>query len=346
MSNGNGAPQPQPGAATAPGAPGRDRDKMFDPIGTVQAPMDRRFYGKYRGTVVTNIDPDITAPPGRVLVWVDHIPGAFPNWAMPCVPYAGLNVGFWAIPPTGASVWVEFEGGDPARPVWSGCFWQVTDFLLPRTKNPIAPAMAKIFKTDTTTLVINDTPGVGGLSLDVSPPAVTVPVSLEINSLGVKLTCATCTITITPSVSIELAVGATKVQLTPASQSVTTTSASIKAANTSVQSVTDITGNVTIKGNTTNQGPFAVQGASSLTGNVSVTGATSMTGDVSVTGNSSFTGNASVTGNTSLTGATTLSGATTAAGGVTVGGAVTVGGTVTAPAMVGVLNGTVIPPPV
>jgi uncharacterized protein involved in type VI secretion and phage assembly len=45
------------------------------------------------------------------------------NWAMPCVPYAGNGVGFFAIPPEGANVWVEFEGGDPSRPIWTGCFW-------------------------------------------------------------------------------------------------------------------------------------------------------------------------------------------------------------------------------
>ena len=27
------------------------------------------------------------------------------------------------IPPVGANVWVEFEGGDPDYPIWSGCFW-------------------------------------------------------------------------------------------------------------------------------------------------------------------------------------------------------------------------------
>ena len=42
---------------------------------------------------------------------------------MPCAPFAGSGVGFFALPPVGANVWVEFEGGDPDYPIWSGCFW-------------------------------------------------------------------------------------------------------------------------------------------------------------------------------------------------------------------------------
>jgi len=39
------------------------------------------------------------------------------------VPYAGPDVGFFAIPPVDASVWVEFENGERDRPIWTGCFW-------------------------------------------------------------------------------------------------------------------------------------------------------------------------------------------------------------------------------
>jgi len=33
------------------------------------------------------------------------------------------GVGLFFLPPKGANVWVEFEGGDPDYPIWSGCFW-------------------------------------------------------------------------------------------------------------------------------------------------------------------------------------------------------------------------------
>ena len=45
------------------------------------------------------------------------------GWALPCVPFAGPGVGFLALPPVEANVWVEFEAGDPDYPIWSGCFW-------------------------------------------------------------------------------------------------------------------------------------------------------------------------------------------------------------------------------
>ena len=45
------------------------------------------------------------------------------GWALPAVPYAGDGVGFFMIPPIGASVWIEFEHGDPDYPIWTGCFW-------------------------------------------------------------------------------------------------------------------------------------------------------------------------------------------------------------------------------
>lgn len=78
------------------------------------------FFGKYRGKVVDNDDP---ARQGRLKVSVPAVLGTLNLWAMPCVPYAGPQVGFYCLPPVGAGVWVEFEGGDPSYPVWVGCFW-------------------------------------------------------------------------------------------------------------------------------------------------------------------------------------------------------------------------------
>jgi uncharacterized protein involved in type VI secretion and phage assembly len=78
------------------------------------------FYGKYRGTVSQNVDPQEL---GRVQVVVPDVTIEPLGWAMPCTPYAGPGVGLYAIPPVGASVWVEFERGDPEYPIWSGCFW-------------------------------------------------------------------------------------------------------------------------------------------------------------------------------------------------------------------------------
>ena len=59
------------------------------------------FFGKYRGRVIDNADPLII---GRVKALVPAISDMDLNWAMPCAPYAGPKVGFYAIPPADANV--------------------------------------------------------------------------------------------------------------------------------------------------------------------------------------------------------------------------------------------------
>lgn len=134
------------------------------------------FLSKYRGTVVNNIDP---MQLGRIQISVPSVLGeGRMSWAMPCVPYAGPGVGFFAIPPTGANVWVEFEGGDIDYPIWSGCFWGVGEV-------PAMPAIAemKILKTDIGTITINDLPGVGGIIIET-----TTGMKIEIGALGIEIT--------------------------------------------------------------------------------------------------------------------------------------------------------------
>ena len=80
-----------------------------------------QFFGKYRGRVENNIDPLML---GRVQVSAPAVLGdGSLSWALPCTPYAGSGVGLFAVPPVGANVWVEFEGGDPSYPIWTGCLW-------------------------------------------------------------------------------------------------------------------------------------------------------------------------------------------------------------------------------
>jgi hypothetical protein len=80
----------------------------------------QRFYGKYRGTVENNVDP---LRLGRILASVPSVSSvALLNWAMPCTPFPAGTPSL-SVPPLGASIWIEFEAGDPNYPVWSGCFW-------------------------------------------------------------------------------------------------------------------------------------------------------------------------------------------------------------------------------
>src|SRR6185295_16483516 len=79
------------------------------------------FYGKFRGKVTENRDPLML---GRLRVKAPDVYGEEESgWALPASPYAGNGVGLFLIPPTDASVWVEFEHGDPHYPIWAGCFW-------------------------------------------------------------------------------------------------------------------------------------------------------------------------------------------------------------------------------
>jgi hypothetical protein len=97
-----------------------------------------RFYGKYRGLVIENIDPEQI---GRVLVQVPDVLGELPSsWAMPCVPAAGIQAGCFIVPPIGSQVWVEFEQGDPDYPIWTGGFWGlVADVPIFATAPPALP---------------------------------------------------------------------------------------------------------------------------------------------------------------------------------------------------------------
>lgn len=135
------------------------------------------YYGKYRGSVVANIDP---YQKGRIMVSVPAVTGVGTlNWAMPCVPFAGPGVGFFAIPPVGANVWVEYEGGNPDTPIWSGCFWGETDTV------PASPALPQVFtiKTQTCTLTLDDLPGAGGITIET-----TAGMRIKLSSTSLEIT--------------------------------------------------------------------------------------------------------------------------------------------------------------
>jgi len=150
------------------------------------------WYGKYRGKVETNVDP---MQQGRLQVSVAAVLGdGKMAWAMPCVPFAGSQVGFFAIPPVGANVWVEFEGGDPDSPIWSGCFWGTGEV-------PASPAVAdvKMLKTGSLSLTLSDMPGAGGFTLEVNPPAVSTPLKIVCDSSGIELSNGSSSVKLEPA---------------------------------------------------------------------------------------------------------------------------------------------------
>lgn len=85
--------------------------------------VQRKYYGKYRGLVVDNEDPEKRA---RLRLRVPSVLGEEETaWALPCLPFGGAaDHGLFTVPEKDAQVWVEFEEGELAQPIWTGTFWQ------------------------------------------------------------------------------------------------------------------------------------------------------------------------------------------------------------------------------
>jgi len=164
---------------------------------------EERHYGKYRGKVAGNADP---LKLGRVQVTCPAVLGDGKlSWALPCTPYAGPGVGFFAIPPVDADVWVEFEGGNPDYPIWAGCFWSTGQVPVPS-----AVASTKMLKTDGLTLTVDDQQGSGGVTLQVSSPVVSNPLKIALSSDGIVLSNGSASVKLDPT-SVSLNDGALKV---------------------------------------------------------------------------------------------------------------------------------------
>ena len=87
-------------------------------VGSLSEPV----FGKYRGVVIDVDDPEKR---GRLRLNIPTLL-AFENtnWALPCVPFGGQeNIGSYFIPPVKSRVWVEFEQGNIANPIWTGTYW-------------------------------------------------------------------------------------------------------------------------------------------------------------------------------------------------------------------------------
>jgi hypothetical protein len=143
----------------------------------------KQFFGKYRGKVAANQDP---LNLGRIQVSVPAIFGeGRQSWALPCTPYAGKDVGFFTIPPVDANVWVEFEGGDPDYPIWSGCFWGENE--LPQNAKVDEPVKVQVFKTDGITITLSNLGNNKGLTVEVDKPVVEKPLKMVFNADGIEL---------------------------------------------------------------------------------------------------------------------------------------------------------------
>jgi Type VI secretion system/phage-baseplate injector OB domain len=143
---------------------------------------NQKYYGKYRGLVLNNIDP---LQQGRLQIQVPDVANIIPvSWAMPCVPIAGIQNGMFAMPIIGSGVWVEFEQGNADYPIWVGCFWGSAAEVpaLARATPPPVPAITLQTPLQNG-LTISDLPGpTGGIMLKSTTGAM-----LIVNDTGIYI---------------------------------------------------------------------------------------------------------------------------------------------------------------
>jgi uncharacterized protein involved in type VI secretion and phage assembly len=145
----------------------------------------QNFLGKFRGTVLNNVDPETR---GRLMLSIPDVLGVVPStWAEPCTPLAGPTgppMGIYMVPPIGAGVWVEFEHGDPNYPIWVGCRWGGPSDIPPLAHAglPVSPNIV-MQTAGQNSFVISDLPGpTGGIMLKSATGA-----SIIVNDTGIYI---------------------------------------------------------------------------------------------------------------------------------------------------------------
>jgi uncharacterized protein involved in type VI secretion and phage assembly len=140
------------------------------------------YYGKYRGTVIDNVDP---LQMGRLMVMVPDVSNVLPStWAMPCLPFAGIQSGFYAVPEIDSGVWIEFEQGDPDYPIWVGCYWG-SAAEVPALALAAPPGVPQVLiqTTGQNSVLISDVPGpTGGILFKTTAGAF-----ISISDIGITI---------------------------------------------------------------------------------------------------------------------------------------------------------------
>lgn len=150
--------------------------------------MDR-YPGKHGGIVTDNDDPKGL---GRIRALVPEVLlQESCGWALPCAPFAGPGAGFYAVPPVGAAVWVEWPNGDPMQtPIWSS-FWTDGSGVAgagPSQVVVITPAGHRLLLDDDGSEVTLEVSG--GAQVRLGTDAVTVKVAgqqVELSPSGVSV---------------------------------------------------------------------------------------------------------------------------------------------------------------
>jgi hypothetical protein len=156
----------------------------------------QRYYGKYRGLCQDNQDP---RGMGRIRALVPEVlDDQVSPWAMPCSPYAGDGVGQFSLPAKDAGVWIEFEAGDPSRPIWSGCWWAQQQVPQNNQGSAATPPL-KIVRTDQGLMVSMDD---DGQVIDVSDADGSNLLKIEVQKGQVLLKGATKVVVEAPQIEL------------------------------------------------------------------------------------------------------------------------------------------------
>ncbi|MEM7669861.1 MAG: phage baseplate assembly protein V [Pseudomonadota bacterium] len=140
----------------------------FQIIESVARKQATKFWGKYRGFVVDNDDPEGR---GRVRLSIASVLGGeVSQWAEPAFAYGGgMDFGVIAVPPVDSAVLVEFIEGDASAPLWTGTFWRTQSEVPAEYEGPAT----KVLKTESGhRLIFNDTEGDEKITLHSSADAV------------------------------------------------------------------------------------------------------------------------------------------------------------------------------
>ncbi|CAN5630767.1 phage baseplate assembly protein V [soil metagenome] len=141
--------------------------------------MSGPFFGKFRGSVTSISDP---LQIGRIRASVPDVLGEGESgWAMPCAPFGGSDMGFFALPAVGAGVWIEFEHGDPDYPIWAGCWWATVAEVPPLLLAP--PYRKLLIRTEGgNSVLLDDTPGIGGITLETAAGQ-----KISLSAIGIEI---------------------------------------------------------------------------------------------------------------------------------------------------------------
>jgi len=109
-----------------------------------------RYYSRYRAIVVDNDDP---LSMNRVKVAIPEVYGGIIDWAMPVNQEGSMDSGFkYLTPKIKDIVWVSFECGNPAKPLWEYCGWGLEEcpeeLAKPNVLGFVTPSGNKVFLDD------------------------------------------------------------------------------------------------------------------------------------------------------------------------------------------------------